>query len=109
MHQYRSPFARSSEVVHLRVAALSEADRKAGSVLSFVRPRGYFGVGRDTMSLDGKPLPGIPAGVAGLASARLNLPATPARTVIGEFNGERIAMRTWPTAENRMVVGELHH
>lgn len=108
VHQYRSPFARSSEVVHLRVASLSDADRKAGSVVNFVRPRGYFGVGRDTMSLDGKPLPGIAPGVAGLASARLSLPPAAARTVVAEFNGERIAMRTWPAAENRMVVGELH-
>jgi pimeloyl-ACP methyl ester carboxylesterase len=108
VHQYRSPFPRSSDVVHLRVAALSDADRKAGAVVSLVRPRGYFGLGRDTMSLDGKPLPGIAAGVAGLASAKLNLPAEAQRIVVGEFNGERIAMRTWPTAENRMVVGELH-
>jgi len=107
VHQYRSPFPRSSDIVHLRVASLTEADRKAGSVVSFARPRGYFGVGRDVMSLDGKPLPGIPPGVAGLASAKLSLPAD-ARTVVGEFNGERIAMRTWPTAQNRMVVGELH-
>ena len=107
VHQYRSPFPRSSDIVHLRVASLTEADRKAGSVVSVVRPRGYFGLGRDTMSLDGKPLPGIGPGVAGLASAKLSLPAD-ARTVVGEFNGERIAMRTWPTSENRMVVGELH-
>jgi len=28
--------------------------------------------------------------------------------VVGEFSVERIAMRIWPTSENRMVVGELH-
>jgi triacylglycerol lipase len=29
------------------------------------------------------------------------------RTVTGEFNGERLAGRTWPVAENRVSVLEL--
>ncbi len=35
------------------------------------RPRGYFGVGRDKFSLDGKVPPGINDGVPGAASGRL--------------------------------------
>ena len=35
------------------------SDRIAGSSIAMSRPRGYFGVGRDRMSLDGiSPLPG---------------------------------------------------
>jgi hypothetical protein len=29
--------------------------------------------------------------------------------VVGEFNGERIAARTWPASEGRVSVIELHH
>ena len=108
-HVYRSPFPRSSALVHLRAARLSDADRAAGSVLSFTRPRGYFGLGRGSMSLDGRPLPGIGPGVPGLSSARLVLPAAASRTVVAEFNGERIAARSWPAAEGRVSVIELHH
>jgi pimeloyl-ACP methyl ester carboxylesterase len=108
-HVYRSPFPRSSSLVNLRAARLSDADRAAGAVLTFTRPRGYFGLGRDAMSLDGKPLPGIGPGVPGLSGARLTLPAGAARTVVGEFNGERIAARTWPASEGRVSVIELHH
>jgi hypothetical protein len=50
----------------------------------------------------------VVAGVAGQASARLSLPAGPARTVVAEFNRERIAMRTWPAAQGHVSVAELH-
>jgi triacylglycerol lipase len=61
------------------------------------------------MRFDGtSPPPGVPPGVAGVATSRLKLPAgAPARTVVGEFNGERIAGRTWPAANNELTVLEL--
>ncbi len=108
-HYYRSPFARSSSVVHLRAARVVEADRAAGAVVAMTRPRGYFDLARDRMSLDGRPLPGIGPGVAGLAASRLTLPAGATRTVVAEFNGERIAVRTWPAGEGRVSVAEMHH
>jgi triacylglycerol lipase len=78
-------------------------------VLTFTRPRGYFGVPRDTFSFDGiSPPPGVPAGVAGVAQSRLKLAAAPQRPVVAEFNGERIVGRSWPAAENRVVLIELH-
>ena len=40
--------------------------------------------------------------------ARLNA-ALDTRTVVAEFNGERIAVRSWPAGENRSVVAELHY
>ncbi|MEP7316603.1 MAG: hypothetical protein ABI667_07890, partial [Sphingomicrobium sp.] len=55
-HIYRSPFARSSATVHLRPAlpdSLVNEDPGTGSVVVISRPRGYFGVGRDTFLIDG--------------------------------------------------------
>lgn len=108
VHQYRSPFPRSSDIVNFRPLRMSEADRKAGAVVSLTRPRGYFGLGRDTMSLDGAPLPGVVAGVAGQSVARLALPSAEVRTVLARFNTERIAIRTWPAAQGHVSVAELH-
>jgi pimeloyl-ACP methyl ester carboxylesterase len=108
-HIYRSPFPRSSDLVHLRPARLGPADRGVGSVVNLTRPRGYFGLGRDSMSLDGKPLPGVTAGVAGISNAKLVLNEPTVRSVVAEFNGERIVVRSWPAKEDRIVFAELHY
>ena len=107
-HIYRSPFPRASDVIHLRPARVASADRSALSVVTLTRPRGYFGLGRDTMSLDGKPLAGIVAGVAGSSTAKVSLNEGAGRSVIAEFNGERIAARAWPVADNHVTLIELH-
>lgn len=108
-HIYRQPFPRSSAIVHLRADRLLDADKTAGSVLSFFRPRGYFGLPRDRVVFDGAdPAPGLPRGVAGLAVSKIKLPPAPPRTVVAEFNGQRLAARSWPAAENRLVLLELH-
>jgi hypothetical protein len=73
-----------------------------------IRPRGYFGLGRDMMSLDGKPLPGIGPGVPGLAAAKLKLADAAPRPVVAEFNGQRVVARSWPLAGNHLVFAELH-
>ena len=108
-HIYRSPFPRSSALIHMRPARLGAADKDAASVVTMTRPRGYFGVGRDAMNLDGKTPPGLPPGVAGLSvsTVRLNEPAV--RSVAAEFNGERIVARSWPARENRVVFAEFHY
>jgi hypothetical protein len=107
-HVYRSPFPRSSSIVSLRPERLAEADRDAQALVIFTRPRGYFGVPRDRIVLDGaSPPAGIPSGVAGVSSTRLKLGDVAPRPVIGEFNGERIAGRPWPVAGNHVVVLEL--
>lgn len=108
-HIYRSPFPRSSSLVHMRPARLADADKDAASVVTLTRPRGYFGLGRDTMSLDGKPLPGVSAGVAGVSAAKLKIAQPGLRSVVAEFNGERIVARSWPASENRVVFAELHY
>ena len=107
-HIYRSPFPRSSGVVSLRAERLSAADRDVKAVVLMTRPRGYFGVPRDRIVLDTtNPPTGIPSGVAGISEARLRLAAATNRTVVGEFNGETISARAWPTADNHIVILEL--
>ena len=77
-HTYRSPFLRSSDVVHLRPEPFAKADEHAAAVVIMSRPRGYFGVGRDKFSLDGKVPPGITDGVPAVSSGRLPFDAAPA-------------------------------
>jgi lipase/lipase (class 2) len=109
-HIYRSPFPRSSDVVHLRPARPpSDPERAAGGgVLLFARPRGYFGVPRDAVLLDGRTPPELPRGVPRAAAATLRLPAAElGRPVACLFNEERIVARAWPAAEGRIAVAEL--
>ena len=112
-HIYRSPFARSSSIVHLRPERLADADRGAAAVVTFVRPRGYFGLPRDRIVFDGNdPAPGIPTGVAGVASSKLVLPSA-GRTVVGDYRSgaiaERVVGRSWPAADNQLATLELHY
>ena len=107
-HIYRAPFPRSSNVINMRPARVANADRNAVAVVTLTRPRGYFGVGRDVMSLDGKPLAGIVPGVAGGSTAKVSLAADAGRSVVAEFNGERIVARAWPVADNHVTLIELH-
>jgi triacylglycerol lipase len=106
-HVYVSPFPRSSSIVHFVAERLADADKGAASVVTLTRPRGYFGLPRDTITLDGKAPPGVPQGVAGVSVSKLKLTEAPGRAVVGEFNGERIVGRAWPAAENRVVLLEL--
>jgi pimeloyl-ACP methyl ester carboxylesterase len=109
-HIYRSPFPRSSQVVNLRAAVLTDADRKAGAVVQLTRPRGYFGLPRNRVTLDGQdPAPGLVVGVAGVSTAAVRLPPGPPRAVAAEFDGERIVGRSWPVADNHFVQLELHY
>ena len=108
-HFYRSPFPRSSDVVHLRAArALGPADAGAGCVVLMSRPRGYFGLPRDIVLLDGKEPTDVKPGVPTNSLTTLRLSAAEAgRPVAGLFNLERIVARAWPASENRIAVAEL--
>ena len=109
LHIYRQPFPRSSDIVNLRAERLLAADAGAGSVISFTRPRGYFGLPRDRVAFDGiDPAPGLPQGVAGLAVSKIKLPAGPQRPVVARFNAQTLVGRNWPAADNHVVVLELH-
>jgi pimeloyl-ACP methyl ester carboxylesterase len=105
-HFYRSPFPRSSDIVHLRAARALGPDAGAGAVVIMSRPRGYFGLPRDVVLLDGKGptdvKPGVPTD--SVTTARL---AEAGRAVVAIFNQERIVARAWPAAENRISIAEL--
>jgi triacylglycerol lipase len=108
-HVYRAPFPRSSALVNLRAERVAEADRDAPAVVALTRPRGYFGVPRDDIGLDGKSPPaGIAPGVAGVSLVKARLADAAPRSVAAAFNGERIVGRSWPTAGNHVVLLELN-
>ncbi|HEY8356704.1 MAG TPA: alpha/beta fold hydrolase [Ramlibacter sp.] len=105
-HIYRSPFPRSSTVLNLRPERIAAADQGAPAVVTLTRPRGYLDPDRDRMAFDGQaPPPGALPG-AGVSSSKIK-PAGAPRTVVAEFNGERIAGRSWPAAEGHVSVLEL--
>ncbi|MEP6838494.1 MAG: hydrolase [Bradyrhizobium sp.] len=108
-HFYRSPFPRSSDIVHLRAArALGPADAGAGAVVLMSRPRGYFGLPRDVVLIDGKEPVDVKPGVPTDSVTTVRIPATEAgRPVVALFNQERIVARAWPASENRIAVAEL--
>jgi pimeloyl-ACP methyl ester carboxylesterase len=108
-HFYRSPFPRSSDVVNLRAARpLGAADAGAGAVVLMSRPRGYFGLPRDVVLIDGKEPKDVKSGVPTDSVTTLRLPAEEVgRPVVAIFNTERIVARAWPAAENRIAIAEL--
>ncbi len=108
-HFYRSPFPRSSDIVHLRAARpLGPADAGAGAVVIMSRPRGYFGIPRDVVLLDGKQPTDVKPGVPADSVSTLRLSAAEVgRPVIALFNEESIVARAWPASENRITVAEL--
>lgn len=108
-HIFRSPFPRSSDVVHLRpVRPFVEADIAAGAVVLMTRPRGYFGLPRDVVLIDGREPADVAHGVPTDATTTLRLGADQVgRPVAGLFNEERIVARAWPVAERRITMIEL--
>jgi pimeloyl-ACP methyl ester carboxylesterase len=108
-HLYRSPFPRSSDIVHLRAARpLGAGDAGAGAVVIMSRPRGYFGLPRDVVLFDGKEPADVKPGVPTDSSSTLRLSAADVgRKVTCLFNEERIAARAWPASESRIAVAEL--
>jgi pimeloyl-ACP methyl ester carboxylesterase len=108
-HLYRSPFPRSSDIVHLRAARpLGPADAGAGAVVLMSRPRGYFGLPRDAVLIDGKEPKDVKSGVPTDSVTTLRLAAEEVgRPVVAIFNTERIVARAWPASENRIAVAEL--
>lgn len=106
-HIYRSPFPRSSAIVNMRAERIASTDKEAKSIVILTRPRGYFDVSRDKMTLDGKAPPGIPPTGAGLSASKLLLAEDIDRAITAEFNGERITGRTWSAAQGHVVLLEV--
>ena len=108
-HVYRAPLPRSSTLLNLRAERVSEAERDAPALVTLTRPRGYFGIPRDEIVLDGKSPPaGVPPGVAGVSVAKARLADAAERSVAASFRSERIVGRSWPTAGNHVVLLELN-
>jgi hypothetical protein len=108
-HFYRSPFPRSSDIVHLRAARpLGPADAGAGAVVLMSRPRGYFCLPRDVVLFDGQEPSDVKPGVPTDSVSTLRLSAADiGRLVVALFNQERIVARARPASENRIAVAEL--
>jgi hypothetical protein len=108
-HFYRSPFPRSSDIVHLRAARpLGPADAGAGAVVLMSRPRGYFCLPRDVVLFDGKEPSDVKPGAPTDSVSTLRLSAADiGRPVVALFNQERIVVRARPASENRIAVAEL--
>lgn len=102
-HFFRSPFPRSSAYVGLRLWP-DTANADIGTVV-FTRPRGYVATGRDTHMLDGKPVPGGPAGLPTAGTFRLPI-AGPERAISAALNGETLTIRSIPGA---ITCAEFHY
>jgi pimeloyl-ACP methyl ester carboxylesterase len=105
-HIYRSPFPRSFAKIDLRPSQIAP-DADAGAVIVMSRPRGYFGLPRDIVLLDGKQPADIPPGVPAVWKTTLNLATSEDRPVVAEFNQERIVVRPWPAKNNHITIAEL--
>jgi hypothetical protein len=105
-HIYRSPFPRSFAKIDPRPSQIApDADSQAVIVMS--RPRGYFGIPRDVVLLDGKQPTDIPPGVPAVWKTTLKVATPEDRPVVAEFNQERIVVRPWPAKDNHITIAEL--
>lgn len=108
LHVYRTPFPRSSRVVHFRLGEPPPEAASQGALVILSRPRGYLGHGRDTFTIDGRVPDGVSHGVPASSTASLGFPEQPPRPVRVVLNAEALTVRTRPPAEGR-VVAEFHH
>jgi hypothetical protein len=107
-HLYVAPFPRSSDIVHLRPGRpIGKGDEGAEAVVVMSRPRGYFGLPRDVVILDGREPTDIKAGVPTDSVTTLRLANFDDRPVVGEFNLERVVARPWRARDNHISIIEL--
>ena len=116
-HIYRAPFHRSSNIVHLRPAPQSTlADITKARVpatglavpeswVTITRPRGYLGQGRDTFGVDSRRRVINDFGVPAESTQRFDVAVNATAQAI--FNTERIAVQSWPLADNHVVLAEF--
>jgi pimeloyl-ACP methyl ester carboxylesterase len=106
-HVYRSPFPRSTDLIRIRLEPLPGGAASQPAIVTMTRPRGYFGHGRDTFTMDDRVPDGVVAGVPTTSAA--SMPFAIARTVRVVFNEEALAVRTYPLAEQHVVFAEFHY
>lgn len=106
LHVFRMPFPRSSRIVNFRLPAAPVARPDSVSVL-IARPRGYLGLGRDTVEFDGTRAAGIPPGVPTVDRAIRWFGGREPVSVRARVNGETIVVRTQPGDPRRLVSAEF--
>ena len=105
-HIYRSPFPRSFANLDLQPSRFVP-DADAGADIVMTRPRGYFGLPRDVILLDGRQPGDIPPGVPSVWNTKVVLPIFDDRPICAQFNEERIVVRPWPAREGHITIAEL--
>ncbi len=107
-HLYRPAFPRSSSVINLRPArVMKDSDRSAAAIVTMSRPRGYFGLPRDIVSLDGHEPSDVTPGIPSMSTATLRLADATARPLVCLFNEERIVCRPWPASDGHVTLAEF--
>ena len=85
-----------------RASAGTAAAGAGAAVVLMSRPRGYFGLPRGVVLIDGKEPSDVKPGVPADSVTILRLPAAEAgRPVVALFNLERIVARAWPASAPR--------
>lgn len=103
-HWFRSPFLRSTSLLHFRLDGEAPPPAGVGAVI-FSRPRGYISGSRDTCRLEGQPVPGFPTGAP--VESRVRLPGDGLHCALrAELNGELVTLRTIPDA---LSYAEFHY
>jgi triacylglycerol lipase len=101
---YRSAFARSSQLVNLRVYPPPSL---SANQVHIMRPRGYFGPD-DKTDINGAPFPGIPADpVPHVWKSSVTVSGTKTETVKATFGTETIAAMSYPDQGPSVVWIEL--
>ena len=106
LHVFRMPFPRSSRIVNFRLPSPPASRVDSVSVL-IARPRGYLGLGRDTVEFDGVRATGIPPGVPTVDRAIRWFSARDTISVRTHVNSETIVVRTQPGDKRRLVSAEF--
>ena len=106
LHVFRMPFPRSSRIVNFRLPAPPASRVDSVSVL-IARPRGYLGLGRDTVEFDGVRATGIPPGVPTVDRSIRWFGARETTSVRTQVNSETIVVRTQPGDKRRLVSAEF--
>jgi pimeloyl-ACP methyl ester carboxylesterase len=107
-HIYMAPFPRSSDIVDLRPGRpIGKGDEGAEAIVVMSRPRGYFGLPRDVVILDGREPTDIKAGVPTDSVTTLRLTNFDDRPIVGEFNLERVVARPWRARDNHISIIEI--
>ena len=84
-----------------------EGKGEAAAVVTMNRPRGYFGLPRDVILIDGKTPDGVPPGVPAAWRLPARFAALEDRAIVCEFYQERIVARPWPLKDRHISIAEL--